>query len=430
MPSTNPYTSVSISGLNANPPPDDGTTVAGNQIDWAADVVAEISTPLQNAITSINSNVSSFGGRSFNINSNVRNAMAGAVAYTPSELTIVSGVVTQARSHHTIDTQSDASTDDLDRLNNSSADAGTILRIRMEASGRIVTVKHNAGTGDGQIFLADTADYVMAANEVLTLIRIGTSWYEIARSPGLSVIPRGYIDGFVLVNGTDSDHDINISAGICRDSSDAATLALTSTLTKQIDATWAVGSNAGGLDTGSVANTTWYHIHIIRRSDTGVVDALFSTSVSSPTFPTNYDQSRRVGSVRTDSSANIIAFLQFSNYFSWDVPVTELSNGTINTAETLFSLSMPAGIRVIAVLGVSQGTASQVVTFYPPDQTGAQPGNVAPPIGFVGSADNDNHSQVHVLTNVSRQIAARASSALTDCSISSYGWYDFRGENA
>ena len=45
-------------------------------------------------------------------------------------------------------------------------------------------------------------------------------------------------------------------------------------------------SGANGLDTGSEANSTWYHIWVIAKAD-GTVAGLFSTSASSPTMPTD-----------------------------------------------------------------------------------------------------------------------------------------------
>lgn len=50
------YTSVSISGYNANPPPDDGTTTADNEISWAKHKT-KLTDPLKTAIESINTNV-------------------------------------------------------------------------------------------------------------------------------------------------------------------------------------------------------------------------------------------------------------------------------------------------------------------------------------------------------------------------------------
>ena len=57
------------------------------------------------------------------------------------------------------------------------------------------------------------------------------------------------------------------------------------------------------MDTGSVANNTWYHVHLIKRPVTGVVDVLFSLSATAPTLPTSYTIFRRIGSMRTDGSA-------------------------------------------------------------------------------------------------------------------------------
>ena len=35
---------------------------------------------------------------------------------------------------------------------------------------------------------------------------------------------------------------------------------------------WAVGSGNGGLDTGTITNSTWYHVFLMQRPDTEVVD--------------------------------------------------------------------------------------------------------------------------------------------------------------
>ena len=130
-------------------------------------------------------------------------------------------------------------------------------------------------------------------------------WILQQTDPGM---PKNHITGLVLSNDTDTDHDINITAGEARDSTDAQDITLASEITKQIDSAWSVGDDAGGMDTGSVGNTTHYFVWLIKRSDTGVVDALFSTSFSSPTMPTNYDYKRLVGWVLTDGSSNILGF--------------------------------------------------------------------------------------------------------------------------
>jgi hypothetical protein len=109
-------------------------------------------------------------------------------------------------------------------------------------------------------------------------------------------------------NATDANNDIDIGAGtewvtngtIWKPVSVAA-------ITKRLDAAWAVGTNQGGLDTGSKANSTWYYIWVIHRSDTDVTDILFSTSATSPTMPSSFDYKRRlrIGAMLTNSSGGI-----------------------------------------------------------------------------------------------------------------------------
>ena len=152
-----------------------------------------------------------------------------------------------------------------------------------------------------------------------------------------------FIGGLNTSNGTDADHDINIAVGSARDYTDTATMTLASAITKQIDASWAVGTNAGGLDTGSVAANTGYGLYLIRRTDTGVVDVLFSTDMSaaggSATMPTSYTQKRLIGWVRTDGSSNIISFLQAGDTFRLlGVIPTELTDSSI-TDETYEDLT-------------------------------------------------------------------------------------------
>jgi len=135
---------------------------------------------------------------------------------------------------------------------------------------------------------------------------------------GVAALLKGQISGLTLSNNSsDSDHDIDIAAGAVGDTTQAEIMHLSASITKQIDAAWAVGSGAGGLDTGAVAASTLYAVHLIRRSDTGVVDALFSTAFdkASVTLPTDYDQSQLIGAVATDSSSNIAAFVQSGDYF-------------------------------------------------------------------------------------------------------------------
>lgn len=116
---------------------------------------------------------------------------------------------------------------------------------------------------------------------------------------------QGYSFGLALSrNVTDAANDIDIQSGkAAADTSPFNLMVLSSLLTKRIDAAWTVGTNAGGLDTGSVTDGTYY-LFGIRRPDTGVVDALLSLSSTAPTMPTGYTQKRVVGRVSRISGSN------------------------------------------------------------------------------------------------------------------------------
>jgi hypothetical protein len=174
-------------------------------------------------------------------------------------------------------------------------------------------------------------------------------------------LPLNYIAGLITSNnGSDADHDIDVAPGVARDSTDVDNMRLTSAITKQIDAAWTVGTNQGGLDTGSVAGDTLYAIWLIKRSDTGVVDVLFSTSFTSPTMPTNYDRKRLIGAIRTDTAVDIIAYTQSGDYFRYTGEiVSDVNDSTIthNTWET-GTLSVPPGALAYIYASVANATST------------------------------------------------------------------------
>ena len=68
-------------------------------------------------------------------------------------------------------------------------------------------------------------------------------------------------------------------------------------------------NGAGGLDTGAVANNTWYAVFLIYGASGKSIIA--SLSATAPTIPAGYVYSGRVGWVRTDGAAHVVAFTQF-----------------------------------------------------------------------------------------------------------------------
>lgn len=251
-----------------------------------------------------------------------------------------------------------------------------------------------------------------------------------------------FLSGFTLSNNaSDANNDIDIAAGQCMDSTNT-TIITGADITKRLDASWQVGSNQGGLDTGSEANSTWYHVWAIKRTDTGVVDVLFSASATAPTMPSGYDRKRRLGAVRNNGSGNILAFHQYGDRFYLDTPLLDISASSPGTAAVSRTLTTPLGVKTRALLNA----AYLANTFAPGanfnagwylsslDAVDVAASTTAVPLGSVlgsisDTADQIFGSYIEVMTNTSSQIRSRAtySDAAVIVRLATLGWVDERG---
>lgn len=161
----------------------------------------------------------------------------------------------------------------------------------------------------------------------------------------------GHLWGLTLSNNvTDATNDIDIAVGNAIDSTNTHVMTLAGALTKRLDAAWAVGTGNGGRMSAAAIADTSYHVFLIKRADTGVVDIGFDTSPTAPTLPTNYTLFRRIGSIVRASGA-IVSFKQFGNEFTLDVPTFVDSGADPGVAASLVTLpNVPGGIRVSATL--------------------------------------------------------------------------------
>ena len=242
--------------------------------------------------------------------------------------------------------------------------------------------------------------------------------------------PQGHIAGLTLSNDTDTDHDIAIAAGECADSGHDYLMKLSATLTKQIDAAWSAGDDAGGMFTGSVANDTWYHVFLIRKDSDGSIDAGFDTSVSAANIPSGYTAYRRIGSILTDGSANILEFMQEGDNFYWRAPVSDYAAAAQNgTPSASLTLTVPTGIQVVArvavALGSSAGTSRYLLVLNP-DMTDLAASSSNYSIQTSDSAAGYSAGQVvQVKTNTSAQLKYNATT--TNIAIfMTQGWIDAR----
>jgi len=250
---------------------------------------------------------------------------------------------------------------------------------------------------------------------------------------GSTSIGRGHIDGLILSNGTDADHDINIAAGEAKDSENTYLLQLSSVLTKRLDAAWAVGTDQGGLDTGAIAASKTYHVYLIRKDSDGTIDALFSLSVSAPTMPAGWSTWRRIGSVLTNSSANILGFAQYGDTFWYKTPTFDVNVTNQGTSRINYVLSVPLGVAVLAKMNLRLTNAA-ITTLYLccPDLTDLPPIHDGSPLYTIicMSAESGYGYQLECQTNTSSQISARAKNENSGLRIAVLGWVDPRGKNA
>lgn len=235
-------------------------------------------------------------------------------------------------------------------------------------------------------------------------------------------VPHGYISGMVCTNNaTDANNDIDISAGVCRDSTNTVTIN-GSAMTKRLDAAWAAGTGNGGLDTGSKAVSTEYYLHAILKDSDASVDYLFSASRTAPTMPSGYTYFRNIGWCKTDGSGSIVGII-----------VRELSGGGVSIAKKTItndldvattSYTTPANVAVDVMSGVKvkadltyflSDSNACYVFIYDPDLSDVAPERTVPStnVSNINAGTGAALSVTNVWTNTSKQIRIASSETLT-----------------
>lgn len=230
-------------------------------------------------------------------------------------------------------------------------------------------------------------------------------------------------------NSTDSNNDIDFSAGFCWDS--ALTVKITNTaMTKRLDASWVSGTNQGGLDTGNKAVSTYYHCFAIAKTD-GTSDFLFSTSATTPTMPSGYTYKRRIGSIRTDASGNIMGFVQVKDNFYYKTPFLDVSVTNLGTSATIYTIGAPAYTTAIINSRISHASGGQFVYVSSPSVDDLAPSSTVSPLSNIYSPSSgvSGFAQLYVYVGVNCQIRARSTATNTTFYNATVGWIDKRGVN-
>jgi hypothetical protein len=252
----------------------------------------------------------------------------------------------------------------------------------------------------------------------------GAAVWHSADPAATATIGRAKAPPEISNNATDADNDLDIAAGtFLSDEGVPITLAA---LTKRLDATFAEGTDAGGLDTGTKAGDSWYAVFAIAKAD-GTADVVFSTDGASPTMPTGYVRKRRIGWRRTDGSGNWLACRQEGDRVWWADSPTDMTALPGVWPNTALTVSTPPG-----VLGLFRAKVSETGTDVPevslsPTWAAAEWARVVGIKGNGGTCIGLSEASCPVDGN--GQIRVSRGTAPTGFSLSCLGWLDSRGRD-
>lgn len=214
-----------------------------------------------------------------------------------------------------------------------------------------------------------------------------------------------------------SNTTLSVGAGAARDSNniiDMVTFAST-TINSAV-----VGAN--GLDTGTLAASTWYYVYMIGDSTNYNPDAfLISTSATVPYLPSGYDSYRRIGCAVTNGSTQFVKATQVgtgaSRRYFYDTFINALTagNATAYTAVSLAASVPPLANTPVNLMAVfTPNAAANTASFRP---TGSSATSVLTISAVVAS--QPQNLQIELLSGVSSgasridYLVSSASAALT-----------------
>jgi hypothetical protein len=232
---------------------------------------------------------------------------------------------------------------------------------------------------------------------------------------------RSYLAGLGTSNDVGTPNTkLDVAAGAVTDDTNAFMMTMAAGVIT------CTNTGVNGLDTGSLANSTWYHVFCIGTAGATTTAYVASTQPSSPTMPATYTLKRRIASFKTDASAHILPYTQIGDDFLWTTPIVDYNNTLGSGGAATPTLSTPLGIRCAAQINVEGNAGNawsiQVVT---PGQTGT--------VGYLlAGGVNQGACFASVITDTSSVVSVQTGATVggTIVSIVTLGWTDRRGRDA
>ena len=207
-----------------------------------------------------------------------------------------------------------------------------------------------------------------SANDAWIVLNPEKDFYDLTNLTKATSTTQGisYLNNPITIanNATDANNDIDFSAGNFA-FNDGSKQAVISAMTKRLDASWTAGTNQGGLDTGSKANSTWYYCYAIHNPTSDVSDAIFSANATTPTLPSGYTKkSKALFAFKTSSGGNILGGTWLSDRsFYFNVNILEEQNGVTTGDFVLAGVPLlPLKAIMRAEVGASAASAYPILS--------------------------------------------------------------------
>ena len=178
-------------------------------------------------------------------------------------------------------------------------------------------------------------------------------------------------------NATDADHDMNFGAGNF-DFDDGSGQATLSALTKQFDATFALGTNAGGMVSGeSLPADGFVYVYQISNENGTITDIIGTTTADGSTISgdsvvsaNSLTKKQYLGALPTDASSNIrngnyTTFIGGYKFSYKNGAILNINTTTLATSKAPILVNAPPNtFALINALYVDSDTGVSYIVFY------------------------------------------------------------------
>jgi hypothetical protein len=283
----------------------------------------------------------------------------------------------------------------------------------------------NLNTSTGAITLGAAMQAVTPATNDNSQLVATTAMVQAAVAAGAAAtqVP-GLINGCTIAtDATSPNNVIDFNPGKVSDAAHSTMLTLPSLLRKSTAGAWVSGSGNNGMGQGlAVAPNTWYHAMAIGVGAS--VDAYFDISLTAANKPAGATAYRRLGSVKTNASSQLLPFLQINDLFLWATAIRDITNMNLSAVSPInVRMSVPPlPVFVQGRMNAANASGPFFIDVLTPGTTGQNSGVIAAPSGQQGSAFYS------VMSDALGQLRYVTGGGTTNVIYAdTYGWLDSRG---